>query len=87
MDLLQAEAVADLVDGRDRGAAPPGAAADRKARSARCTEDGRDRLLRLLAQQEALIDFPDEDLPTETEAAMLAEIGSLRREIGGPSGR
>jgi tRNA modification GTPase len=31
-----------------------------------------DRLVRLLAQQEALIDFPDEDLPAEIEAAAVA---------------
>jgi len=41
------------------------------------------RLVRLLAQQEALIDFPDEDLPPEVEAAAAAEIGALAGEIGG----
>jgi len=41
-----------------------------------------ERLVRLLAQQEALIDFPDEDLPPEVEAAVVAEIAALGVEIG-----
>jgi tRNA modification GTPase len=40
-----------------------------------------ERLTRLLAQQEALIDFPDEDLPPATEAGMLQEIAAVRDEI------
>ena len=34
-----------------------------------------------LARQEALIDFPDEDLPPEVEAQLLADLRSLRVEI------
>lgn len=80
MDLLQAEAVADLV-------AAETAAQRRQALQQLGGALGRlyrgwsDRLLRLLAQQEALIDFPDEDLPTEAEAAVVAEIGALCGEI------
>jgi tRNA modification GTPase len=82
MDLLEAEATADLV------AAETGA----QQRQALRQLDGvlgtlyrgwTERLTRLLAQQEALIDFPDEDLPLETEAAMLREIVAVRAEIAG----
>lgn len=80
MDLLQAEAVADLV----------AAETSAQRRQALRQLDGAlgelyrgwsERLLRLLAQQEALIDFPDEDLPSETEAALVAEIAALRGAI------
>ena len=40
-----------------------------------------DRLRTLLAQQEALIDFPDEDLPPDVEAAVMAELDALRHEV------
>jgi tRNA modification GTPase len=35
----------------------------------------------LLAQQEALIDFPDEDLPPEVEAQVMQELATLQGEI------
>jgi tRNA modification GTPase len=80
LDLVQAEAVADL------------AAAETEAqrRQALRQLDGHlgelyrgwgDRLLRLLAHLEAAIDFPDEDLPPEIEARVAAETGSLAAEI------
>ncbi len=80
LDLTQAEAVADL------------AAAETEAqrRQALRQLDGHlgrlyhgwsDRLLRLLAHLEAVIDFPDEDLPPEIEARIAAETGSLAAEI------
>ncbi len=80
LDLVQAEAVADL------------AAAETEAqrRQALRQLDGRlgelycgwsDRLLRLLAHLEAAIDFPDEDLPPEIEARVAAETAALAAEI------
>ena len=80
MDLLEAEAIADLV------AAETGA----QRRQALRQLDGAlgslyrgwtERLTRLLAQQEALIDFPDEDLPPATETAMLCDIATIRGQI------
>jgi tRNA modification GTPase len=41
----------------------------------------RERLRHVMAQQEALIDFPDEDLPPEVDAALLAGIADLRDEM------
>jgi tRNA modification GTPase len=77
---VQAEAVADL------------AAAETEAqrRQALRQLDGRlgtlyrgwsDRLLRALAHLEAVIDFPDEDLPPEIEARIAAETAALAAEI------
>jgi tRNA modification GTPase len=40
-----------------------------------------DRLRGALARQEAMIDFPEEDLPPEVEAELLASVSSLRMEI------
>jgi tRNA modification GTPase len=35
----------------------------------------------MMAQQEALIDFPDEDLPTEVEAKLISDIAALQGEM------
>jgi tRNA modification GTPase len=80
LDLVQAEAVADL------------AAAETEAqrRQALRQLDGHlgalyrgwsDRLLRLLAHLEAAIDFPDEDLPPEIEARIAGDTASLAAQI------
>lgn len=79
MDLLQAEAMADLI------------AAETENQRRQALEGHlhdsclawRERLRHLLAQQEALIDFPDEDLPPEVDEALLAGIRSLRGEMQG----
>jgi tRNA modification GTPase len=82
LDLVQAEAVADL------------AAAETEAqrRQALRQLDGAlgrlyrgwgDRLLRLLAHMEAAIDFPDEDLPPEIAARVAADSAALAGEIEG----
>jgi tRNA modification GTPase len=81
MDLLEAEAVADLIDAetaaqRDQALQQMGGALGA------IYADWAARLLRLLAQQEALIDFPDEDLPSEIVAAMHAQMLLLRSEMG-----
>lgn len=80
MDLLAAEAVADLID----------AETSAQRRQALAQLDGglgtlyrgwSTRLVRLLAWQEALIDFPDEDLPPEVEAEIGQELAALSTEI------
>jgi tRNA modification GTPase len=80
MDLTEAEAVHDLV----------AAETEAQRRQALRQLDGAlgalyrgwaDRLRLLLAQQEALIDFPDEDLPPEVEAEVLDEMATLGREV------
>ena len=80
LDLLQAEAIADL------------AAAETEAqrRQALRQLDGElgslyrgwcERLTRILAHLEAAIDFPDEDLPSEIEDRILGEAEGLIAEI------
>lgn len=80
MDLVEAEAVHDLV----------AAETDAQRRQALRQLDGElgriyrgwsDCLRLMLAQQEALIDFPDEDLPPEVEWELAAALSSLRSEI------
>lgn len=80
MDLTEAEAVHDLVT----------AETEAQRRQALRQLEGvlgalysgwADRMRLLLAQQEALIDFPDEDLPPEVEAQVLSELALLGREI------
>ena len=80
MDLLEAEAVADLVSAET--AAQRQQALRQLGGSLGSLYRGwTERLTRLVAQQEALIDFPDEDLPPETEAAMLRDMAAIRAEI------
>jgi len=77
MDLLQAEAMADLIAAETE-------AQRRQAREAGLHDqaaDWRERLRQIIARQEALIDFPDEDLPPEVEANLLAGISDLRNEM------
>jgi len=80
LDLVQAEAIADLV----------AAETEAQRRQALRQLDGHlgavyrgwsARLLRTAAHLEAAIDFPDEDLPPEVEAGVADEIATLADEI------
>ena len=80
VDLLQAEAVADLVDAETQA----------QLRQALTQMEGAlgdlyrgwtARLISLLAAQEALIDFPDEELPPDAADGMVADLAALRSEI------
>lgn len=81
MDLLEAEAVGDLIEAETEA---------QRVQALRQLEGALGeiytgwavRLRWLLAQQEALIDFPDEDLPPEVEDRVIAEIAALQDEIG-----
>ncbi|MFT9257700.1 MAG: tRNA uridine-5-carboxymethylaminomethyl(34) synthesis GTPase MnmE [Acetobacter sp.] len=76
MDLIEAEGVADLVNAETEGQRRQALAQTDGALS-RMYDGWARRLKYVLAHQEALIDFPDEDLPPEVEQGMLAEIASL----------
>jgi tRNA modification GTPase len=82
MDLLEAEAVGDLIEAET-------AAQKRQALRQLDGELGAvlrgwaERLRWLLAQQEALIDFPDEDLPDDVEDRVTGDIAALDRDIAG----
>ncbi len=80
LDLVEAEAVHDLV----------AAETDAQRRQALRQLDGAlgalyrgwsERLRLALSRQEALIDFPDEDLPPEVEADLVGAVRALRAEI------
>jgi len=80
LDLVEAEAVHDLVS----------AETEAQRRQALRQLEGElgalyrgwaDSLRGVLAQQEALIDFPDEDLPPEVEAALLDTMRSVRADV------
>ncbi|MBA4138752.1 MAG: tRNA uridine-5-carboxymethylaminomethyl(34) synthesis GTPase MnmE [Opitutus sp.] len=80
LDLSQAEAVMDLIHARSERAL---AAANQQLRGSlgRRMEGLISRLLHGLAQIEAQIDFPEEDLPPENRAAVLVEVESLRAAV------
>ena len=82
LDLLEAEGIADLIEAETEAQRRQ---ALRQADGAlsRLYLDWSERLRRLLAHQEALIDFPDEDLPPEIEAVLVREADTLRQEMAG----
>ena len=80
MDLVQAEAVSDLVSAETAGQRRQ-ALRQMEGALGRIYEDWADRITRLLAHQEALIDFPDEGLPPAVEAALTAEIGAVAAAV------
>lgn len=77
MDLLQAEAMADLIAAETEGQRVQ---ALEGALHEACAA-WRETLRQIMARQEALIDFPDEDLPPEVEEKLLGEIRELRDEM------
>jgi tRNA modification GTPase len=76
LDLVQAEAVSDLVAAETAGQRRQ-ALRQMAGALGRIYESWADRLTRVLAHQEALIDFPDEELPTDVEVALAAEVTSI----------
>jgi tRNA modification GTPase len=85
LDLLQAEGIADLI-GAETEAQRILALDQAGGAMSAAIVAWRGRLVGLMARQAALIDFADEDLPPEVEAAMLAEIDALRHDIGAAIG-
>ena len=80
MDLLAAEAIADLVAAETEAQRRQALRQMEGALSA-VMQGWAERLRRVLAFQDALIDFPDEDLPAEVEAGLLAELVALDGEL------
>jgi tRNA modification GTPase len=76
MDLSQAEAIMDLIHARSERAL---AAANQQLRGAlgRKMNDLISILIKVLANIEAYIDFPDEDLPTEDRQLILTQLEKL----------
>jgi tRNA modification GTPase len=80
LDLTEAEAVADLIEA-ETPAQRRQALRQMSGELAALCAGWRERLRRLLAHQEALIDFPDEDLPPEVEAGLSAEMAELAEAL------
>lgn len=80
LDLLEAEGVADLI-AAETSAQRRQALRQMGGALGTIYRGWSDRLLRLLAQQEALIDFPDDDLPDSVILAIEAEIATLIDEL------
>jgi tRNA modification GTPase len=80
MDLTAAEGLADLIHAETRAQAKQ---ALRQMDGALGTlyNDWADRILHILAHFEAVIDFPDEDLPQEVEDGVRAKVTLLQSEI------
>ncbi|MDD3178911.1 MAG: tRNA uridine-5-carboxymethylaminomethyl(34) synthesis GTPase MnmE [Opitutaceae bacterium] len=81
MDLSQAEAVMDLIHARSERALM---AANQQLRGSlgRHVQQLIDRLLKVIAHIEAYIDFPEEDLPPQSRAALLEDIELLSSGTG-----
>ena len=79
-DLTQAEALADLIDAETR-AQQRQALRQMGGALKELYDDWRYRLVQALAHLEAVIDFPDEDLPTNVAARLWDEVADLRRDI------
>ncbi|HQT84764.1 MAG: tRNA uridine-5-carboxymethylaminomethyl(34) synthesis GTPase MnmE [Acidiphilium sp. 37-64-53] len=80
LDLLQAEGVADLI-GAETEAQRVLALDQAGGAMSEAIGAWRGRLVGLMARQAALIDFADEDLPPDVEAAMLADIDALHLDV------
>jgi tRNA modification GTPase len=80
MDLVEAEAVYDLV-AAETEAQRRQALRQLEGELGALYQDWADRLRGILAYQEALIDFPDEDLPPEVEEQLLDTMHTVRAEI------
>jgi tRNA modification GTPase len=76
MDLLEAEGVADLIAAETEAQRRQALGQVEGVQSALMAAWA-ERLRHCLAWQEALIDFPDEDLPADVEASLMADIEAL----------
>ncbi|MFT9088442.1 MAG: tRNA uridine-5-carboxymethylaminomethyl(34) synthesis GTPase MnmE [Acetobacter okinawensis] len=80
MDLVEAEGVADLVAAETESQRKQ-ALAQADGALSRVYAGWAEQLKKLLAFQEALIDFPDEDIPPEVEAEIRAGIAQLVEQM------
>jgi tRNA modification GTPase len=80
MDLIQAEAVADIISARSE-AGLRAALGQMSGRLSRELEAVWKELIGVSAQLEAAIDFPDEDLEIQTSAHLLERAGAARDRL------
>jgi tRNA modification GTPase len=80
LDLVQAEAVADLIDA-ETSCQQAQALAQAEGGLSRLYEGWRETLLQNLAWLEAMLDFPDEDLPADLWDRLQRQIAELAAEL------
>lgn len=80
MDLTQAEGLADLIDSETKTQQKQ-ALRQLEGSLFNLYEEFRTKLIEILANIEAYIDFPDEDIPEETDKRMRAAAFSLASDI------
>src|SRR6188472_2919664 len=80
MDLTQAEAVMDLIQAQS-DLALQAASQQLEGGLGRATEAMREELIQLVAQVEAYIDFPEEDIDPDTGAALKTRMDSVRQRL------
>ena len=80
LDLAQVEGLADLIDSETE-AQRRQALRQMQGDLGRLYDGWRARLIRLLAHQEAAIDFSDEDLPEGVEDAVRVDVAALAAEL------
>ena len=80
LDLTQAEGLADLV-AAETAAQRRQALRQLQGELGKIYESWRERLLRALAHREAAIDFSDDDLPPEIDAAVSQQVIDIKKEI------
>ena len=80
LDLTQVEAIADLVDSETQSQRVQ-ALEQLGGGLSRLYESWRDRLLANLAHLEAVIDFPEEDLPDDVAHKLWMEVAELKNEV------
>lgn len=82
LDLTEAEGIADLI-AAETEAQRRQALRQAEGGLGRLLEGWSTRLTRLLARQEAFIEFEDEDLPPDLDARVAADVATLRAEMAG----
>ena len=76
MELVQAEAVATLIKARSEHALKV-ASKHLSGETGRCVNQLRDQILSVMAQIEAYVDFPQEDLPPENLSESIAQLQAI----------
>jgi len=80
IDLIQAEAVMDIIASKSESALIL-AQRQREGKLSKCIDDVRSHLLRALALVEAYIDFPEDDLGETDTTAILASVDEAQQII------
>jgi tRNA modification GTPase len=81
IDLAQAEAVLDIIQARTEKGVEL-AVQQASGELSKCVDELRERLLEILVQVEAAIDFPDEEIELLDQSELMAKVSNLKTKIG-----